>query len=108
MVICGDLEESDQYQEAVTNPIVIVEVLSKSTADYDRGDKFYFYRQLPSLQEYLLIEQEKPVAELYYKKPQTDLWQISRFEGLDQQIILQSLQISVKMADLYYDIKLPN
>jgi Uma2 family endonuclease len=50
-VICGGIEQSNKEVNAVTNPSIIVEVLSKTTAHYDRGDKFYFYRQIPSLQE---------------------------------------------------------
>ncbi len=60
MVICGKIEQSNDEPDAVTNPKVIIEVLSKSTANYDRGDKFFFYRQIESLEEYILIEQEKP------------------------------------------------
>ena len=75
--------------------ILIVEVLSKSTADYDRGDKFYLYRQIPTLQEYVLIEQDKPLVEVYFKKPNTDLWQITRFEGKDSMLILQSIDLEI-------------
>ncbi len=105
MVICGDIEIADTDKNSVKNPVLIVEVLSKSTALYDRGDKFYLYRQIPSLQEYVLIEQDKPLVEVFYKKPKSDLWRISRFEGLDTKIKLQSLNIEINMTDLYYDIE---
>ena len=106
MVICGEMEIAESDQNSITNPVLIVEVLSKSTADHDRGDKFYLYRQISTLQEFVLIEQEKPIVEVYYKPPQTDSWQISRFEGLDSNVILKSLNLKIKMSDLYYDIKL--
>lgn len=106
MVICGDLEKSEHDQNSVTNPILIAEILSKSTADYDRGDKFYLYRQINTLQEYVLIEQNKPLVEVYYKKPGTDLWSISRTKGLQSKIKFQSLDIEIDMKDLYYDIEL--
>jgi len=83
-----------------------VEVLSKSTSEYDRGDKFYFYRQIPQLREYVLIEQRRYVVEVYYKKGKHDSWIISRYEGLDQKIKLQSLQIEVEMKELYFDINI--
>ncbi|MCB9288615.1 MAG: Uma2 family endonuclease [Lewinellaceae bacterium] len=105
MVICGEIETSKEDENSVTNPLLIVEVLSKSTSDYDRGDKFYIYRQIPTLQEYVLIEQDKPVVEIYYKKENTDLWSITRQEGLDKRIEFQSLKIDISMADLYYDIE---
>lgn len=105
MVVCGAIETSNDDENSVTNPVLIVEVLSKSTADYDRGDKFYLYRQLPALQEYVLIEQDKPVVEIYYKKEHSDLWRITRYEGLDKTISLRSLQVEISMSDLYFDIE---
>ena len=74
MVICGEIEESNENKDSVVNPILIVEVLSKSTADYDRGDKFYLYRQIPSFREYVLIEQKKHVVDVHYKHEKSDLW----------------------------------
>lgn len=106
MVICGPLEKSTNYSEAVTNPVLIVEVLSKSTTDYDRGDKFYFYRQIPSLREYVLIDQSRYVVEVFYKGEAQDLWRISRYEGIDAVILFQSLDIEINMSQLYFDIEL--
>lgn len=105
MVICGEIEKSEETDEAISNPTLIVEVLSKSTLEYDKGDKFYFYRQIPTLKEYVLIEQDRYVVEVYFKKDKNDLWRISRYEGKDQTIILQSLDIRIKMAELYFDIE---
>lgn len=106
MVICGNIELSEDHNNSVTNPMLIVEVLSKSSAEYDRGDKFYLYRQIPGFREYVLIEQKKHVVDVHYKSPKSDLWQITRYEGLDQTIQLQSLGIEISMADLYFDIDL--
>ena len=100
-VVCGKQEVSLKDEQAITNPILIVEVLSKSTAEYDRGDKFFMYRQLPSLIEYVLIEQEKYVVEVYTKQIDTDLWKISRYEGIDNTVSFDSLKINVPMADIY-------
>lgn len=106
MAICGEIEESDTNQHAVKNPVLIVEVLSKSTADYDRGDKFHIYRQIPTLQEYVLIEQDKYVVDIHYKNPKSDLWRITRVEGEESLINLQSLNISISMGHLFFDIKI--
>lgn len=108
MVICGEVERAEGNKNAVCNPVLIVEVLSESTSEYDRGDKFYFYRQIPTLQEYVLIEQNRYVVEVYSKKEKSDLWKISRYEGPEQSIILQSLDIEIKMSDLYFDIDFKN
>ncbi|MEO1627040.1 MAG: Uma2 family endonuclease, partial [Bacteroidota bacterium] len=104
MVICGEIERAEDNSDAISNPILIVEVLSKSTLEYDKGDKFYFYRQIPSLQEYVLIEQDRHVVEVYFKKDKMELWKISRYDGIDQAIVLQSLGITIRMQDLYFDI----
>jgi Uma2 family endonuclease len=102
MAICGDIEKTDREIEAVVNPIVIIEVLSKSTESYDRGDKFFFYRQIESLQEYILIDQYQPQVDIY--KRQSDLWEIKRIEGLDQQFEIPSLGIVIDMKNIYEDI----
>ncbi len=102
MVICGDIEKSKEESNAVTNPVLIVEVLSRSTAEYDRGDKFYFYRQLSSFKEYVLIEQDRYVVDVHYKSKNSDLWRITRYEGLDKKIKLQSINIEITMEELYF------
>ncbi len=104
MVICGPLETSKNEVNSVTNPILIVEVLSKSTAEYDRGDKFHLYRQSSSFKEYVLIEQNRYVVDVHFKSENSDLWQITRYEGLDQIVSLQSIGVEISMKDLYQDV----
>ena len=105
MVICGDIEVSEEDKDAVINPILVVEVLSKSTESYDRGDKFYKYRQLVSLKEYILIDQAKAVVETFYKR-ENNIWEISRIAGLDQLIEIKSIGVNLKMEELYSGINL--
>ena len=107
MAICGKIQTSDKEANAVTNPTTIVEVLSKNTAHYDRGDKFYLYRQLPSLQEYVLIEQDKAVVEIFSKQPDSDLWRISRVEGLAASVAFSSLGVTLPMDAVYEDVEMP-
>lgn len=105
MVVCGEIETSEADVDAVINPILVVEVLSKSTESYDRGDKFHKYRQLGSLKEYILINQAKVVVETFYKK-EDNIWEISRVSGLDKSIEIKSLELKLKMSDLYTGVKL--
>src|SRR5205809_2192753 len=63
MVVCGKPQYADYRKDTLLNPIVIIEVLSDSTRDYDRGRKFQHYRALPSLQEYLTVAQDTPHIE---------------------------------------------
>lgn len=103
MVICGEIEVSEEDQEAIKNPVLVVEVLSKSTESYERGDKFYKYRQLEPLREYILIDQEKPVVETFYKR-ENNIWEISRYSGLEKTIEIKSLGIKIKMQELYINV----
>ncbi|MDI1430009.1 Uma2 family endonuclease [Polyangium sorediatum] len=69
-VVCGKLEYDPEDKYSITNPIVLVEVLSPSTEAYDRGDKFYDYKQIPSLKEYVLVSSERRRIEVFRR--QTD------------------------------------
>lgn len=103
MVVCGDLKVQNSQYDAVTAPVVIIEVLSKSTAGYDRGDKFFLYRQLPSLKIYILIEQDRPLIETYTKST-ADLWKIERLLGLEQVLEIPVLKVSVKASEIYQNV----
>lgn len=102
-VVCGKIEETADGN-GFCNPIVIIEVLSKSTAGYDRGEKFNLYRKLPSLREYVLIEQEKALVEVFSKQENADLWKISTYEGLDASVSLESVELEIPMTQIYLDV----
>lgn len=103
MIVCGEIDKSENEPNSITNPKVIVEVLSKSTANYDRGDKFYLYRQLESLEEYILIDQKR--AQIDTHKRQGDLWKLSRISGLENELEIEILGIKVKLEEIYHDIE---
>jgi len=104
MVICEEIKQSKDDKNSVTNPILIVEVLSNSTSGYDRGDKFHLYRKLLSFKEYVLIEQEKYEVDVHDKPDNSDLWKIIRYEGLNEKIKLESLGIEILMSNLYKNV----
>ena len=89
---------------AITNPILLVEVLSRSTANYDRGDKFWFFSQLKSLREYVLIEQSSWKVETRYRSSVDKNWEMVHFEGEDAEVALRSLDIALPMRQIYQDI----
>lgn len=105
MVVCGEIKQSATEPNALTNPRVIIEVLSKSTGNYDRGDKFYLYKQLPSFEEYILIEQNKPQIDLYRKEG--DFWHLSRVEGLENELEIRTIGLKIKLEEIYFDIVFP-
>lgn len=102
MVVCAEIERSENKASAIVNPVVIVEVLSKTTESYDRGDKFFIYKEIPALQEYILVDQYKAQVEIYSRK--SDLWSINRISGLEQQLSISSLGISIDLVNIYEGI----
>ncbi|MEH2228447.1 MAG: Uma2 family endonuclease [Nostoc sp.] len=98
----GDVYDKPQERlrlDEVLNPILIVEVLFPSTADYDRQSKFRMYRSIESFSEYLLVEQDEPFVERYSKQAQG--WLLSDFSGLELSISLDSVSIELPMAEIY-------
>lgn len=103
MVICGKIEFDRGRQDLVLNPIVLFEVMSKSTRHYDRTDKFAAYRQILSLQEYVMIEQERVYVECF-RKTESRLWALDAYQDLAGQLKLESLGIELAIAELYQGI----
>lgn len=99
-IVCGPYQRSPKDPNALTNPILILEVLSESKMAFDRGAKFAHYRQIPSLREYVLISQTEAMVDTYYR---TDdgTWEIQTITGLSATVVLKSLQCEVQMAEIY-------
>jgi Uma2 family endonuclease len=100
MVICGKIQLVERRKDTVTNPLLIVEVLSESTRDHDRGAKFDLYKQIPSLREYVLIESERARVECYHRTAD-DRWTIEAFDGLDAVARLESIACEIPLRRLY-------
>ena len=100
MLVCGEIETFEKDEHSVINPVLIVEVLSKSTESYDRGDKFHKYCSLPSCREYVLIDQYKPVIDILYRE-ETSYWKMVTTIGLDKSIYLNTIDIAIPMAEIY-------
>jgi len=104
MVFMDDLLYFDKKHSIVTNPTLIVEVLSHSTADYDQGEKFRAYRSLPSFQEYLLIDQYHPHIDHYIKTAPSE-WILREYEDLETSVSLSSLTCTLKLSTIYQNIE---
>jgi Uma2 family endonuclease len=103
MVMSKPLEYAVGRRDTLVNPRLIAEVLSKSTQDYDRSDKFLAYRTIPTFQEYLLIDQHSIHVEHYFKTDKRR-WILTEYKDLDEKVSLQSLGCEIAIADLYEDI----
>jgi Uma2 family endonuclease len=100
-VVCAAVERDPDDRHAVTNPIVIVEVLSESSADYDRGEKFEHYRQIASLRDYLLVDSRGVAVEARHRKPD-GTWS-SEAAGPGGRVSLPSLELELAVDEIYRD-----
>lgn len=99
MLIKGEPIYTDKGTTTVTNPVMISEVLSASTQNYDQGDKFTYYRSIPEMQEYILISQQKYHVMQYVKIDSG--WLLSEYETEDATIQLATVDLQLELADLY-------
>ncbi len=103
MIICGKNQYDAEDKNAISNPVVLIEVLSKSTGNYDRGKKFRMYRSVPTLQEYVMVDSITYLAEVY-RKHEDGFWYIlSDSDTPDGEIYLKSIDLTLSMADIYND-----
>ncbi len=102
-IIIGE-RETFKKTKAIKNPTIIFEVLSKSTGNYDRGAKFRKYKNLPSFQEYVLIEQDQPAIDVVHKN-ENGVWEINSFVGLNNTLALNTLDVKVALSDIYEDVE---
>jgi Uma2 family endonuclease len=106
MVVCGAPQYAEDQPDTLVNPILIVEVLSKSTRNYDRTWKFQHYRTLPSLIEYLMIDQDEPHVEHWTRQPENH-WDLLDIDGLTQNIQLTSIGCTLPLTEIYDKIDFP-
>ncbi|MGI0485387.1 Uma2 family endonuclease [Pantanalinema rosaneae CENA516] len=100
MVVAGALALAEGRKDTITNPILIVEVLSDSTKNYDRGEKFEFYRTIPSFQEYLLVDQAKIHLE-HYTKTARNQWLLTEYNELDSELNCVSVPFKIEISAIY-------
>ena len=109
-VLCAPPQFADIGRTTVSNPTLIVEVLSPSTERYDRTEKFWNYQGLPSLSDYLLISQDTPVVEHFFRRmtgEQPGQWLYEVSKGLDTVVKLPALGIEIPLRDIYENIDFP-
>jgi len=101
VVICGEPEYHDKHKDIVLNPAAIIEVLSESTAEFDRGTKFMRYRSFnPTLTDYILVSQDEAHVEHYIRQADGD-WVLREYYGTDKSFRIDSIECSLNLADIY-------
>lgn len=103
-VVCGPPQfVNPEKRDTLTNPIVIIEILSPSTESYDRGEKFQHYRTIDTLQEYILVAQNKYRIERFVRHD-TNEWVLSDIAGIDASLALRTLQTYIPLAEIYEQV----
>jgi Uma2 family endonuclease len=102
LVVCGQVVFAGDREDIVTNPSCIVEVLSDSTADYDRGRKFEHYRSIPSLADYLTVAQNRFHVE-HYNRNSDGSWRLRDYNALSDVIRVAAIEAELTLNDIYQE-----
>ena len=102
-IICGKPETTDSFRDSIINPSVIIEILSKSTKDYDRGTKFTLYRSIKTLKEYILIDSTSVSVEIFTKQ-EDNSWNLTEFKQLSDSFRITTINLALHLKDVYEDV----
>lgn len=103
-IVCGEIETNDEYKDNLTNPSVIIEILSKSTKDDDRGGKFNLYRSIKSLKEYILIDSTAVSVEIFSRNPDNS-WHLVEFKNINDSFTITTIQATLSLNEIYDNIQ---
>lgn len=104
VISCGEAEFEDNEFDSLTNPVVIIEILSDSTEAFDRGDKFEYYKAIPTLQEYILVSQKKIWVGQFIRKD-GGKWEYGSYQGADQVLKMESINYHLPLSELYLNVE---
>ena len=100
MVVCNKPEFYPDRNDTIVNPLIICEVLSKSTENYDRGNKFLFYRSIPTFQEYILIDQYSFHIERFYMETKAK-WSLKEHDDINDILKFFKINFQIPLRDIY-------
>jgi len=99
-IICGEIITLNNDDYNVLNPTVIIEVLSKSTKNYDRGEKFKLYRDIPTLKEYILVDSEAIHIEVF-RINENNHWELEEYDSVENFLFIKSMDEKISIAEIY-------
>jgi len=105
-VVCRQPVYADDEKDVLLNPLLVIEILSESTASYDRSRKFLWYQQIESLEEYVLVSQDEPLVETYYRQPD-GTWTYTKLDSLDATLTLRSVNCALPLQTVYSKVEFP-
>ena len=106
VIVCGPVQTDPNSPSTSTNPTAVIEVLSPSTENYERGLKFRQYQQSPTLREYILVFQDEPRIEHFVRQPD-DRWMLANIVGLSSMLAIESVPVRISLADVYRNVEFP-
>jgi Uma2 family endonuclease len=106
-VVCGDVALQEGVFDTLLNPVVIFEVMSAGTENIDRGYKFFYYQQIPSLQEYILIDSRQKAVEAI-RRQDNNTWKFEKLSYADGVLHLRSTGCTLSFDEIYYRVQLPS
>lgn len=104
-IICGEPETLNDDNWNVLNPTVIIEILSPSTKNYDRGEKFKLYHDISTLKEYILVDSESIHIEIF-RLNATHHWELEEYNAVEEMLFIQTINEHIGLADIYAGVKL--
>ena len=104
-IICNDIISSPEDEDSAVQPTVIIEIISPATKNYDRGEKFMLYRDIKTLENYVLIDSESVHAEVFSIN-QNNLWELKEYKVISDSLVISSIQFTATLRDIYEGTKL--
>jgi Uma2 family endonuclease len=105
VILCGEGEFEDDEFDTLTNPVVIIEILSDSTAAFDRGEKFNYYQGIATLKEYILVSQDRYRIEQYTRQEKKDTWEYRSLNDVNQNLTIKSTDCEVSLSEIYWGVE---
>ncbi len=104
-IICGEIIPSELDEDTATLPTVLIEILSPSTKDYDRGGKFILYRDIPTLKEYIMVDSQAIFIEAY-RVNERGHWELEEYRSVENILTILSVDVSMPLKEIYEGTKL--
>jgi Uma2 family endonuclease len=105
VALCEEPQFYDDRSDILMNPILVIKILSPSTEAYDRGGKFAIYRALPSLQEYVLVAQDRLSVEVFTRQPD-DRWLLAAYSTPEDEVLFDSIQCRIPLPEIYDKVRI--
>lgn len=104
-IICGEPISSVHDEDSFIHPVVIIEILSPSTRNYDRGEKFRLYQDIPTLKEYIMVDMESVQIEVF-RLNEENRWVLQRYQALSDQVFIAAVNVLLPISSIYENTRL--